>query len=49
MQKILNGETPFTLVFRMKGMILIKIGLLTFQTSKTGQDLNREYLEANLD
>ncbi|GJV11997.1 reverse transcriptase domain-containing protein [Tanacetum coccineum] len=49
MIKSSNGETPFSLTFGTKAVILVEIGMPTLRTAEVDMIKNDEALEINLD
>nr|GEU34434.1 reverse transcriptase domain-containing protein [Tanacetum cinerariifolium] len=49
MIKSSNGETPFSLTYRTKAVILVEIGMPTLRTAEVDMIKNDEALEINLD
>ena len=48
-QKISIGETPFNLIFRIKVVIPVKIGLSFLRIEEYNEDSNSKWLRTNLD
>lgn len=47
-QRIPTIETPFSLVFGIEVVILLKIRLSSFRVEEYNEDVNSEWLRANL-